>query len=146
MKRCIIVLLSSCLTQGIGWFFGPFLTNINPTAGQVLGWFFIVFNALEGFWAIILYIIIRSQHMDEQKRVISLRDDKKLKSRKSDKYKNLSTDVNKNESGIEKRSTEVVDQDIEQQISYLFDDLHDLQSMSWPVNDDDDDDIIRSYF
>lgn len=84
--------------------------------------------------------------MDEQKRVISLRDDKKLKSRKSDKYKNLSTDVNKNESGIEKRSTEVVDQDIEQQISYLFDDLHDLQSMSWPVNDDDDDDIIRSYF
>jgi hypothetical protein len=91
MKRCVIVLLSSCLTQGIGWLFGPFLTIIYSTPGQVLGWFFIVFNGLEGLWAIILYIIIRSQHMDEQKHVIAAKELKKLKKRMPRNYNELST-------------------------------------------------------
>jgi hypothetical protein len=69
MKRCILVLLSSCVTQGIGWLFGPFITFINPTAAEVLGWVFIIFNGLEGVWIILLYIIIRSQRIDEVKRV-----------------------------------------------------------------------------
>ena len=66
MKRCVLVLLSSCVTQGIGWLFGPF---INPTDGEIVGWFFVIFVGLEGVWTILLYMIIRSQHMDEQLRV-----------------------------------------------------------------------------
>ncbi len=74
MKRCVIILLSSCITQGIGWLFGPFISFINPSAGNILGWFFIIFNGLEGLWAILLYTIIRLQQMDEQKRVIARKD------------------------------------------------------------------------
>jgi hypothetical protein len=73
MKRCVIVLLSSCLTHGIGWLFGPFLTFANPTPGEVLGWLFIVLNGLEGLWAIILYLIIRSQNIHEHKSNESIR-------------------------------------------------------------------------
>jgi hypothetical protein len=69
MKRCVLVLLSSCFTQGIGWLFGPFITFVNPTSAEVLGWFFIILNGLEGVWIILLYIIIRSQRIDEVKRV-----------------------------------------------------------------------------
>lgn len=60
-KRCVLVLLSSCLTQGIGWFLGPFLSIIHPNAAAILDWVFILFNGLEGLWTILLYIIIRSQ-------------------------------------------------------------------------------------
>jgi hypothetical protein len=69
MKRCVLVLLSSCVTQGIGWLFGPFISFIDPTAGDIVGWFFVIFNGLEGVWSILLYMIIRFQHMDEQLRV-----------------------------------------------------------------------------
>jgi len=69
MKRCVLVLLSSCVTQGVGWLFGPFISFVNPTAADVLGWFFIIFCGLEGMWTILLYIIIRSQYVEEQKRV-----------------------------------------------------------------------------
>ncbi|CAM4847631.1 unnamed protein product, partial [Rotaria magnacalcarata] len=72
MKQCIIILLLSSATQGIGWLFGPFLTFVDEKAGNILGWFFIIFNGLEGLWIIILYLIIRSQHMDEQKRCIAV--------------------------------------------------------------------------
>jgi hypothetical protein len=68
MKRCVLVVLSSCITQGLAWLFGPFITFINPTARNVLGWFFIIFNGLEGVWAILLYMIIRSQRLDESRR------------------------------------------------------------------------------
>ncbi|CAF3267472.1 unnamed protein product [Rotaria socialis] len=69
MKQCVLILLSSCVTQGIGWLFGPFISFVSPTGGDVLEWFFIIFNGLEGVWSIILYIIILSQRMEEQKRV-----------------------------------------------------------------------------
>ena len=67
LKRCVIILLSSCLTQGIGWCFGPFISFVSSTAGVVLEWFFIIFNGLEGLWAIILYVFIRLQRLDEQR-------------------------------------------------------------------------------
>ena len=60
MKRCAIILLLSCITQGIGWLFGPFISFIIPTAENVLQWFFIIFNGLEGLWSILVYIISRS--------------------------------------------------------------------------------------
>jgi hypothetical protein len=69
MKRCVIVLLSSCITQGIGWLFGPFISFINPATANVLGWFFVIFNGLEGVWTILLYIIIRSKYMNKQMRI-----------------------------------------------------------------------------
>ncbi|CAF3706675.1 unnamed protein product [Rotaria sp. Silwood1] len=77
MKQCVIVLLLSCATQGIGWLLGPFLTSVGEEAGNVLGWFFIIFNGLEGLWCIVLYIIILSKHIDERKRVITAKEVKK---------------------------------------------------------------------
>jgi hypothetical protein len=77
MQRCVLVLLSSCVTQGLGWLFGPFITFVDSTTANVLGWLFVIFNGLEGLWTILLYIIIRSQHMDEPKRVVDNR--KRLK-------------------------------------------------------------------
>ena len=71
MKRCVIVLLSSCVTQGVGWSFGPLILITNPTSQEVFGWLFVIFNGLEGLWCIFLYIIIRSQRMDEQIRIRS---------------------------------------------------------------------------
>lgn len=71
LKRCVLVLLSSCITQGLGWFFGPFITFANPIAGNILAWFFILVNGLEGFWSIILYTLIRLQHIHEEKHVSS---------------------------------------------------------------------------
>ena len=73
MKRCVVLLLSSCVTQGIGWLLGVSIPYANPVAGNVLGWFFVVFNGLEGLWAILLYVVIRSQRMHELKRVTALK-------------------------------------------------------------------------
>jgi hypothetical protein len=107
MKRCVLVLLSSCITQGIGWLFGPFITILNPTAGNILGWFFIIINGLEGFWSILVYVIIRSQHMDEQKRVVAARE--LMKSRRSicSKYLILYGGANEKENSSVTRETNV---------------------------------------
>lgn len=67
MKRGVLVLLFSCVTQGIGWLFGPFISFVNPSASNVLGWFFVVFNGLEGLWALLLYIVIRFYSRYEQR-------------------------------------------------------------------------------
>jgi hypothetical protein len=96
MKRCVIVLLSSCVTQGIGWLLGPLITVINSDQANVLGWFFIIFNGLEGLWAIILYAIIRSQRIDEQKRLVASKDLAKSTSLSSTKRtKNRKNDTNR---------------------------------------------------
>jgi hypothetical protein len=101
MKRCIIVLLSSCLTHGIGWLFGPFLTFANPTPGEVLGWLFVIFNGLEGVWAIILYMIIRSGNMHEHKYVESARKWKESKNTASFKNKKYRTTQTKSSQFID---------------------------------------------
>ncbi|CAF1230797.1 unnamed protein product [Rotaria sordida] len=67
-KYCLIVVLTSCVTQGLGWLFGPLILIADPKAGEVLGWFFVIFNGLEGVWIIILYIIARKEHMGEKMR------------------------------------------------------------------------------
>ncbi|CAF4875548.1 unnamed protein product [Rotaria socialis] len=91
MKRCVIILLLSSVTQGIGWIFGPFLTIVDEKAGNILGWFFIIFNGLEGLWIILLYLLIRSQHMDEQKRSIAAAELTKSTTLTSNKRKNNSS-------------------------------------------------------
>jgi hypothetical protein len=126
MKRCVIVLISSCLTQGIGWLFGPFLTFTNPSAGEVLGWFFIVFNGLEGLWTIILYIIIRSQQMDEQKRFSSSKALNISKIPKSDHYKRTSTDISREDNVDERRPSDVKNRTTQQEISYPFEMVSDV--------------------
>ncbi|CAF0812413.1 unnamed protein product [Adineta ricciae] len=67
LKRCVIVLLSSCIFQGLGWIFGPLISFVNPMAGNVLTWLFIIINGLEGVWSVILYVLIRLQRLDEHK-------------------------------------------------------------------------------
>ncbi|CAF3095422.1 unnamed protein product, partial [Rotaria sp. Silwood2] len=65
-KQCLIVVLISCVTQGLGWLFGPLMLIADPKSGEALGWLFVIFNGLEGVWIIILYIIARNEHIDEK--------------------------------------------------------------------------------
>ncbi|CAF5041519.1 unnamed protein product [Rotaria sp. Silwood1] len=126
MKGCILVLLSSCATQGIGWLLGPFLTIANENTAQVLGWFFIIFNGLEGLWCILLYIIIWLQHWDERKRVMAAKELTKSKSlsyrkhekhRKQDLYYDSFTGLS-------------MDNEDSRRQSYIFDDLY-----NWEITD-----------
>lgn len=74
-KRCVLVLLSSCVTQGIGWLFGPFISMVSsPGAADVLGWFFVIFNGLEGVWTFLLYMIIRSQRLEDSRQISARRE------------------------------------------------------------------------
>ncbi|CAF1460352.1 unnamed protein product, partial [Adineta steineri] len=107
MKRCVIVLLSSCITQGIGWLFGVFISFVNGESGYILGWFFVIFNGLEGLWSIILYMIIRSQQMDERKHVIAAKRLMKLKRFTAHKYKNSSAIIDETDNDTITRETEL---------------------------------------
>ncbi|CAF1286760.1 unnamed protein product [Rotaria sp. Silwood1] len=126
MKRCVLVLLSSCATQGIGWLLGPVLTFVKEDTANVLIWLFNIFNGLEGFWAIILYIVIRSQRLDEQKRVMALKDLKKSKSlsftdREKSSNKNVSRELS-NDFRIENANS--------REQSYVFDDRYNKEFLN----------------
>jgi hypothetical protein len=82
-------------------------------------WFFIVFNGLEGLWTIILYIIIRLQHMDDQKRVIAAKQPKKSTSRT---YNKSSTYNSENDTDIVTKATGIYYLSIYRRSSQLFDD------------------------
>ena len=64
-KRAAVVILVSGLIQAIAWLIGPLISNANPTASVPLQWIFIILNGLEGLWAILLYIIVRKDGLDE---------------------------------------------------------------------------------
>lgn len=68
MKRCVLVILSSCVTQGLAWLLGPLITVTDPKTADIIGWFFVIFNGLEGLWTVLLYLIIRTQRVYEVKR------------------------------------------------------------------------------
>ncbi|CAF3330467.1 unnamed protein product [Rotaria sp. Silwood2] len=108
-KRCVLILLPSCATQGIGWFPGPFLTIATPEAANVVAWFFIIFNGLEGLWVILLYSIIRSQRMEKQKRVVAAEEIRKLQEAKlkSRKYKKSFEENNQEEDHRNTKDIEV---------------------------------------
>ncbi|CAF3200631.1 unnamed protein product [Rotaria sp. Silwood2] len=36
-KQCLIVVLTSCVTQGLGWLLSPFISIVGPKVGEVLG-------------------------------------------------------------------------------------------------------------
>ena len=128
MKRCVLVLLSSCVTQGVGWLFGPFISFADPTAGSVLEWFFVVFNGLEGVWSILLYIIIRAQRLDEHKRVTAVEELTKSSSLRESKYRK-STDRQRRDSG-RTGDIEIVQRSIRRDLEREFNDLNEDDTTS----------------
>lgn len=102
----------------------------------MLEWIFNVFNGLEGLWAVLLYIIIYSQRIDEQKRVkaavelsktTSITNDKNRPSSRKDKRK-METDL--------PRDTEVTQRSARRDSPPLFTDLRETKNIDWPVNDE----------
>jgi len=140
MKRCVLVLLSSCVTQGIGWLFGPFISFVSPTGGEVLEWFFIVFNGLEGLWSILLYIIIRAQRIDEQKRVTAAAEITRSSSISANKYQDS---VRREERRRRRRSSaktgeiEIVQRNVRREPGHVFDDLGEDRIVNWPMSEND---------
>ena len=59
------VILASGLLQSVVWMTGPLLRIENPTSATALQWIFIIINGLEGVWAILLYLIVRRDGLDE---------------------------------------------------------------------------------
>jgi hypothetical protein len=136
MKRCVLVLLSSCITQGVGWLFGPFISFLNPTGADVLEWFFIVFNGLEGLWSILLYIIIRSQRIDEQKRVTAVVERTKSKGMTESKNR-TDRDERRRRSSVRTDDIEIVQRNVQRSATHVFDDLNESRTINWPVAKDD---------
>jgi hypothetical protein len=128
MKRCILVLLSSCITQGIGWLFGPFITFINPTAADVLGWFFIIFNGLEGVWTILLYLIIRSQRVDEPRQV----SNKRRRMKKTSSSSSIKNGKVRKRNGLNNVSARRFRNSPNGPL--VFYDLYDEQTIDWETN------------
>ncbi|CAF4336978.1 unnamed protein product, partial [Rotaria sp. Silwood2] len=137
MKRCILVLLSSCVTQGVGWLFGPFISFVSPTAGEVLEWFFIVFNGLEGVWSVLLYLIIRSQRIDEQKRVTAAVEITRSSSIRASRYERRSDREDRRRSSARIREVEVVQRNVPRKSADVSNDLSDRISIDLPVNEKD---------
>ncbi|CAF0785964.1 unnamed protein product [Adineta ricciae] len=73
MKRCVLVLMSSSISQGVGWVFGPLIGIDNKITATVFGWIFVILIGLEGLWSASIYLIVRLQYLDEQKRVVAAR-------------------------------------------------------------------------
>lgn len=76
IKRCLLIILSSSITQGIAWILGPLLMAVETDVAYALGWIFVIFNGLEGFWAMLIYIIVLSQHRNRKKHMIRSRTSK----------------------------------------------------------------------
>ena len=132
MKRCVLVLLSSSVTQGIGWLFGPLISLVNPSAGNVLGWFFVIFNGLEGFWSIILYLIIRTKRLDESKRATFVKETEKAKISIPDKYRKTTIDSSDDGNRATTTTSDRYHEGTEDERSTVFSDLHETRSISWP--------------
>jgi hypothetical protein len=139
MKRCVLVLLSSCVTQGIGWLFGPFISFVSPTGGDVLEWIFIVLNGLEGLWSILLYIIIRSQRIDEQKRVTAAVEITRSSSISVNKYRDESTieERRRRRNSARTGEIEVVQRNVRREPGLVFHDIGESGTVNWPVSEYD---------
>jgi hypothetical protein len=67
-RRCMYVLLVSASTQGFGWLLGPVISVASPNAANVLEWFFIIFNGLEGLWVVLIYLIVAREGLSDSRR------------------------------------------------------------------------------
>ena len=135
MKRCVLVLLASSITQGIGWLLGPSLTVVDEEAGNILGWFFNIFNGLEGLWSLLLYIILRSKHMDERKHVRATKKYIKPEGKRVDRYKSLDTVVNQTESDITLNKNPIYYRKKQNQEFHVSDDGYNSNNIEWPDQD-----------
>ncbi|CAM4822380.1 unnamed protein product [Rotaria magnacalcarata] len=125
MKQCIIILLLSSATQGIGWLFGPFLSIVDENVGNILVWFFIIFNGLEGLWIVMLYLIIRSQHSDEQNRKLGVGELQNANDSTLHTYEYPVEQENKNEVDNIRAEMQVQYQSKQKQTTNSSDQLHD---------------------
>ena len=110
MKLCVLFLISSSISQGIGWIIGPFLLAFSS-----FSWVFVLCCGLEGVWAILIYIIMRQQHIDEQKHVIAAKELAKVKRLSQRKTKRMN-------SNSTRRKLEVISQSPNREL-YWFDNL-----------------------
>lgn len=94
IKRCVLVIIASCITQGIGWLFGPALSFVDEKSANILGWFFVVFNGLEGLWTMLLFYFLEKIRRREQKRKFAVTDFVKQKTSKSRKRRYKTKDDN----------------------------------------------------
>ncbi|CAF4328583.1 unnamed protein product [Rotaria sp. Silwood2] len=113
MKRCVVILLLSCVTQGVGWLLGPFLTFVSEDRANVLGWFFNIFNGLEGLWGIILYIIILSEHTNKQKAAVATEEPRASRESIYHEYETCYEEDNEKEHCSKKEENEVTYQNTE---------------------------------
>jgi hypothetical protein len=139
LKRCVIILLSSCVTQGIGWLFGPFISFISSSAGDILGWFFIILNGLEGVWSILLYVLIRSQQLDEQRHISAVIEISKSSGASLGKEKKLNDQIEYDRNNVHDPRNDVVNRR-----SYSSNDLRRREINDFSSDDDDDIDTIST--
>lgn len=123
IKQCALLLIVSSIGQGIGWISGPFLSlgGSLSVGGDVAEWIFVIFNGLEGLWSILLYIIIRKEHMDEEKRVIAARDLKKIRHLKIKKDKQMNTDNYQIRDNLKRRKCQITFRAPRKDLYYLND-------------------------
>ncbi|CAF4138602.1 unnamed protein product, partial [Rotaria socialis] len=104
--------------------FGPFISFVSPTGGDVLEWFFIIFNGLEGVWSIILYIIIQLQGMEEQKRVTAIVELTKTSSIGVSKGEKSSSKNARRKDNAERENSGIVERNIWQESVHGFDSIN----------------------
>ena len=119
MKRCVLILIASCVTQGLGWICGPFILFVNEETGEVFAWFFVVCNAFEGIWTILLYIVLLRIQIEEKMNRIPA---SQLSNKKQLKDESLQDD---GQHGERMKSEKRILTKNERRISRLFLDLND---------------------
>jgi hypothetical protein len=119
MKQCALLLIVSSISQGIGWLSGPFLPVI--IIGDIFEWIFVICNGLEGLWLILLYIIIRKRHMDEEKRVIAARELTKTKNLRIKKDKQMKNDYNRTKDNLKQRNRQTIFRPLRRDSQWLND-------------------------
>ncbi|CAF2072139.1 unnamed protein product [Rotaria magnacalcarata] len=126
LKRCVVVLLSSCITQGIGWLVGPFISFLSPAAGNILSWIFIILNGLEGVWSIVLYILIRSHQIDKERSISAAIE--LLKSTGITSTKNKNSSQSRELTG---NKIDVIQKTAEQEQPYAINDIRKRESTNF---------------
>ena len=99
---------------------------------------FVVFNGLEGLWSILLYIIVRSQRIDEQKRVTAVTELTKTSSVPGDENRRRRyRDDQRRRSSVRTGDIEIVQRNVRREATPVFDDLNESRTINWPVTEDD---------
>ncbi|CAF3538188.1 unnamed protein product [Rotaria socialis] len=132
LKKCVVVLLSSCVTQGIGWLVGPLISFLSPAAGNILSWIFIILNGLEGVWSILLYILIRSHQVDKERSISAAIE--LLKSTGITSTKNKKSSQSRERTG---NQINVTQKTAEQEQPYVINDIRKRESTNFSFLDDD---------